>query len=103
WYVCANSSLFATSLIHPCEGYYYTGILTVENFLLILRSQIMEANPVIKNAANCATKSIHQKVSDTQRGSSISPDHTAAPPVMLCTLSSAESVAKDLMLAKQDR
>ncbi|CAI9609817.1 unnamed protein product, partial [Staurois parvus] len=56
-----------------------------------------------KNAANCATNSIHQKVSDTQKGSSISPDHTAARPVMLCTLSSAENVAKDLMLAKQDR
>ncbi|CAI9563276.1 unnamed protein product, partial [Staurois parvus] len=44
-----------------------------------------------------------KKVSDTQKGSSISPDHTAAPLVMLCTLSSAENVAKDLMLAKQDR
>ncbi|CAI9613042.1 unnamed protein product, partial [Staurois parvus] len=39
----------------------------------------------------------------TQKGSSISPDHAAAHPVMLCTLSSAENVAKDLMLAKQDR
>ncbi|CAI9573803.1 unnamed protein product [Staurois parvus] len=29
--------------------------------------QIMEANPAIRNAASCATKSIHQKVSDTQR------------------------------------
>ncbi|CAI9533544.1 unnamed protein product, partial [Staurois parvus] len=66
-------------------------------------SQIMETNPAIKNAANCTTKLIHQKVSDTQKGSSISPDHTAAPLVMLCTLSSAENVAKDLMLAKQDR
>ncbi|CAI9624882.1 unnamed protein product [Staurois parvus] len=28
-------------------------------------SQIMEANPAIRNAANCATKSIHQKVSQT--------------------------------------
>ncbi|CAI9533346.1 unnamed protein product [Staurois parvus] len=32
-----------------------------------MMSQIMEANPAIQNAANCATKSIHQKVSDTQR------------------------------------
>ncbi|CAI9573104.1 unnamed protein product, partial [Staurois parvus] len=67
-----------------------------------MSSQIMEANPVI-NAANCATKSIHQKVSDTQKGFSVSPDHTAAPLVMLCTLSSAENVAKDLRLAKKDR
>ncbi|CAI9612688.1 unnamed protein product, partial [Staurois parvus] len=66
--------------------------------------QIMEANPAIRNAASCATKSIHQNVSDTQKGSSISPDHTAAPPVMLYTLSSAENAAaKDLMLVKQDR
>ncbi|CAI9542049.1 unnamed protein product, partial [Staurois parvus] len=65
--------------------------------------QIMEANPAIRNAANCATKLIHQKVSDAKKGSSISPDHTAAPPVMLCTLSSAENAAKDLMLVKQDR
>ncbi|CAI9619716.1 unnamed protein product [Staurois parvus] len=49
-------------------------------------SQIMEANPAIKNAANCATKSIHQKVSDTQKGSSISPDHTAAPLVIFVYL-----------------
>ncbi|CAI9596370.1 unnamed protein product, partial [Staurois parvus] len=68
-----------------------------------MMSQIMEPNPAIRNAANCATKSIHQKVSDTQKGSSVSPDHTAAPPVMLCTLSSAENAAKDLMLVKQDR
>ncbi|CAI9544031.1 unnamed protein product, partial [Staurois parvus] len=68
-----------------------------------MMSQIMEAHPAIENAANCATKSIHQKVSDTQKGSSIFPAHTAAPPVMLCTLSSAENVAKDLTLAKQDR
>ncbi|CAI9533915.1 unnamed protein product, partial [Staurois parvus] len=47
-----------------------------------------------KNAANCATKSIHQKVSDTQKGSSISPDHTAAPLVMLYTLASAENGIK---------
>ncbi|CAI9557528.1 unnamed protein product, partial [Staurois parvus] len=40
---------------------------------------------------------------DTQKGSSISLAHTAAPLVMLCTLFSAENVAKDLMLAKQDR
>ncbi|CAI9610916.1 unnamed protein product, partial [Staurois parvus] len=65
--------------------------------------QIMEANPATRNAENCATKSIHQKVSDTQKGSSISPDHTAAPPVMLCTLFSAENAAKDLLLAKHDR
>ncbi|CAI9620098.1 unnamed protein product, partial [Staurois parvus] len=68
-----------------------------------MMSQIMEPNPAIRNAANCATKSIHQKVSDTQKGSSISADHTAAPPVMLCTLSSAENAAKVLMLVKQDR
>ncbi|CAI9545326.1 unnamed protein product, partial [Staurois parvus] len=61
------------------------------------------SKPCNKNAANCATKSIHQKVSDTQKESSISLDHTAAPLVILCTLSSAENVAKDLMLAKQDR
>ncbi|CAI9573144.1 unnamed protein product [Staurois parvus] len=61
-------------------------------------SQIMEANSAIKYAANCATKSIHRKVSDTQKGSLISPDHTAAPPVMFCTLSSAENVTKDPML-----
>ncbi|CAI9611007.1 unnamed protein product, partial [Staurois parvus] len=65
--------------------------------------QIMEANPAIRNAESCATKSIHQKVSDTQKESSIFPDHTAAPPVMLYILSSAENAAKDLMLVKQDR
>ncbi|CAI9621742.1 unnamed protein product, partial [Staurois parvus] len=66
-------------------------------------SQIMEANPAIKYAANCATKSNHQKVSDTQKGSLISPDNTAAPPVMLCTLSSAENVTKNPVLVKQDK
>ncbi|CAI9547112.1 unnamed protein product, partial [Staurois parvus] len=68
-----------------------------------MMSQIMEANPAIRKAASCATKSIHEKMSDTQKGSLISPDHTAAPPVMWCTLCSAENAAKDLMLAKQDR
>ncbi|CAI9541842.1 unnamed protein product, partial [Staurois parvus] len=92
--------------IHPCLQLLQPPNLRnklISRKLLIMMSQIMGANHAIKNAANCATKSIHQKVSDTQKRSLISPVHTAAPPVMLCTLSSAENVTKDLMLAKQDR
>ncbi|CAI9611476.1 unnamed protein product, partial [Staurois parvus] len=70
-----------------------------------MRSQIMEAKPCNKKKKRCKLcNQINPSKSVTHsKGIFNISDHTAALLVMLCTLSSAENVTKDLMLPKQDR